>query len=84
MLAYWCCMGKSAIGAALVVAATASLAVLAATASLAGGCVSGPGYGGRRDLYVGGVQANHRDGRAGHHEENDDDHKQDNHDDKGH
>jgi hypothetical protein len=74
MLAHWCCMGKSAIGAAL---------VFAATSSLAGGCVSGPGYGGRRDVYVG-VQANHRDGRAEHHEENHDNHNQDNHDDKGH
>jgi hypothetical protein len=75
MLAYWCCMGKSVIGAAL---------VLAATASLAGGCVSGPGYGGRRDAYVGRGQEDDRDGPAEHHEENHDNHKQDNHDDKDH
>jgi hypothetical protein len=62
-------MKQKAIGAALVIAATSSLAV---------GCVPGPEYGVRRDVYVGNVREEHRDVQAEHHDH--DDHHDDHHD----
>jgi hypothetical protein len=52
-------MKQTAIGAALVLAATSSLVVA---------CVPGPEYGVRRDVYVGNVRVEHRDAPAEHHD----------------
>jgi len=76
MLAYGRRMSLSAFRVAL---------VLAAASSLAGGCFSpGPGYGVRRDVYVGGVHEDHRDAPAEHHDDHTDEHHDEQHNDQGH